>query len=53
MDENQGELISNDTLREVEGKPDEVSGTAWSQQLWVGFQEKNILCTYITLIIFF
>ena len=39
MAEKQGDLISNDTLRQVEGEPDEVSGTAWSQQLWVGFQK--------------
>ena len=38
MAEKQGDLISNDTLRQVEGKPDEISGTAWSQQLWVGFK---------------
>ena len=37
--EKQGDLISNDTLRQVDGKLDEVSGTAWSQQLWVGFQK--------------
>ena len=37
--EKQGNLISNDTLRQVDGKSDEVSGTAWSQQLWVGFQK--------------
>ena len=35
----QGDLISNDTLREGESRPDEISGTAWSQQLWVNFQK--------------
>ena len=39
MAEKQGDLISNDTLRQVEGEPDEISGTAWSEQLWVGFQK--------------
>ena len=39
MAEKQGDLISNDTLRQNEGKPDGVSGTVWSQQLWVGFQK--------------
>ena len=43
MAEKQGDLISNDTLRQVDGKLDEVSGTAWSQQLWVGFQKIIIL----------
>ena len=49
MDENQGELISNDTLREVEGKPDEVSGTAWSQQLWVGFKYHTVILEYFNI----
>jgi len=40
--EKQGDLISNDTLREVEGKPDEVSGTAWSQQLWLQYRDNNM-----------
>ena len=39
MAEIQGDLISNDTLREGESRPDEISGTAWSQQLWVGLQK--------------
>ena len=39
MAEIQGDLISNDTLREGESRPDEISGTAWSQQLWVNFQK--------------
>ena len=37
--EKQGDLISNDTLRQDEDKSDEASGTAWSQQLWVGLQK--------------
>jgi len=40
--EKQGELMSNDTLRQDEGKPDEVSGTAWSQQLWLSYKDNNL-----------
>jgi hypothetical protein len=40
--EKQGDLISNDTLRQVEGKPDEISGTAWSQQLWLQYRDNNM-----------
>ena len=39
MAEKQGDLISNDTTNQIEGKPDGVSVTAWSQELWVGFQK--------------
>ena len=39
MAEKQGDLISNDSTNQIEDKPDGVSVTAWSQELWVGFQK--------------
>jgi len=40
--EKQGDLISNDTTNQIEDKPDGVSVTAWSQELWLQYRDNNM-----------